>query len=440
MRRSAGRAIGVGLGAALGVLGQAAAQDRPLSAGFEEVYRVGGANAPEWAFFEGSSPTGFDAAGNLYVLDRQAGRVVVIDPRGGLLRTIGRKGQGPGELNRPMGLAVWRDGRLVVSDLGHAAYQIFAPDGELERFVRVASGENPLASMGEMNAVVRPYPGGEALIGQGAPSPLAALSGLLGEMLGPADENADPRVDDRGLERIDLATDAVSFTPVLQAWRAAREEQSEATSVEDMLDPSSMFGMMMGKQLFFEPRFFWDLLPDGSIAYSDSSAYAVKFAEPGGPATDALSRPIQPEPVTRRIRSATVERALRRQESDMNDPRSAEATAGLENVMPGFAEGLARSMREEIENREFHPEVPVVRDLRATWEGRLWIQRRGEEPWDDEGPIDVFGTERRYVGTFAAEDIEMPEAFGPDGLVAYWEFDELDVPTIVVRRLPAEVR
>ena len=34
----------------------------------------------------------------------------------------------------------------------------------------------------------------------------------------------------------------------------------------------------------------------------------------------------------------------------------------------------------------------------------------------------------------------MPAAFGPDGLVVYWEFDGLDVPTIVVKRLPEAVR
>jgi hypothetical protein len=32
---------------------------------------------------------------------------------------------------------------------------------------------------------------------------------------------------------------------------------------------------------------------------------------------------------------------------------------------------------------------------------------------------------------------EIPSAFGPDGLAAYVELDELDVPTVVVRRLPA---
>ena len=34
----------------------------------------------------------------------------------------------------------------------------------------------------------------------------------------------------------------------------------------------------------------------------------------------------------------------------------------------------------------------------------------------------------------------MPEAFGPDGLVAYWELDELDVATIVVKKLTEELR
>jgi len=34
----------------------------------------------------------------------------------------------------------------------------------------------------------------------------------------------------------------------------------------------------------------------------------------------------------------------------------------------------------------------------------------------------------------------MPGAFGPNGLVAYWELDELDVPIVVVRRIPASLR
>ncbi len=41
----------------------------------------------------------------------------------------------------------------------------------------------------------------------------------------------------------------------------------------------------------------------------------------------------------------------------------------------------------EIDQR-YYPEIPVLRGLATTWDGRIWVQRRGEEPGTD-GPIDV---------------------------------------------------
>lgn len=55
-------------------------------------------------------------------------------------------------------------------------------------------------------------------------------------------------------------------------------------------------------------------------------------------------------------------------------------------------------------------------------------------------PIDVVTRDGRYVGTFAEGAMTMPVAFGPDGLAAWVELDELDVPTVIVRRLSEEVR
>ena len=117
--------------------GAATAQDRPLAADFEEVYRAGGLSAPEWAQFVDPPRMGFDAAGNLYVLDES--RVVVIDSGGDLVRTVGREGEGPGEFQSPAAIVVWRDGRFGVVDIGHLAYQLFGPEGELERFVRMSA-------------------------------------------------------------------------------------------------------------------------------------------------------------------------------------------------------------------------------------------------------------------------------------------------------------
>ena len=99
--------------------------------------------------------------------------------------------------------------------------------------------------------------------------------------------------------------------------------------------------------------------------------------------------------------------------------------------------------------------------LRATWKGTLWVLRTpgGGWPWETDetgdltplgknllqldrepAPIDVVTADGRYVGTFPAGATRMPVAFGPGGLAAFVEFDELDVPTVIVRRLPEKVR
>ena len=446
-RRSARAAFSIVAGAAaLGAAGdRTAAQDRPLGAEFPEVYRVGGLNAPAWAFFEGREPTGFDAAGNLYVLDGQASQVVVIGPDGGLVRTVGREGQGPGEFDGAENLFVWRDGRFVVVDLGQNAYQVFGADGELERYVPMGGGTGPLSmsSFTNLRMRTRSDPAGDALIAQGMPSLLDAFSGLfeqLAEMTGHAVETPEPGVDDRGLERLDLSGDVLSTAPILQGWRAPRLEIQQDLTIENFDDPSTMAGLMNSLR-YFEPFMTWDVLPDGTIAYSDSTAYAIKLAAPEGPVTDVLRRPIHAEAVTDRIRRAAIDRELR--QLDERESRDPEMIPELAEFREAMAEARAESIaaeRKAAAEREFYPEIQVVRDVKATWEGGLWIQRRGEDPWDDKGPIDVFGANRRYVGTFARNEPGMPAAFGPDGLVVFWEFDELDVPTIVVKRLPVEVR
>ena len=441
-----GRPLGVALGVVLATAGRAAAQDRPLTADFEEIYRVGGINAQEWAFFEDSVPTGFDGAGNLYLLDRQASQVVIVDPQGGLVRTLGREGEGPGEFNEVAQFWVWRDGRYVVQDMGHGAYQVFSPTGELERFVRMGAGAGPLAMMGGMRLEVRPDPAGGALIAQGMPSMMGeamssmveAMAEAFGEDVG---EVPEPGVDERGLERLDVTGDVVSATPVLQVWRVPSEDTQAEFDMEDLLNPVNLVGLVDNIR-YYEPGFFWDLLPDGTIAYSDSTAYAIRIARPGGEVVDELRRPLSPEAVTDRIRRASIENAIREFEEvgalgvEGGNPELAEIAEAMAPMM----REMMNAFRKQAETRDFYPEIAVVRGVRATWDGALWIQRRGEEPWDNAGPIDVFNADREYVGTFAAEDLDMPVAFGPGGMVAHWEFDELDVPTLVVRRLPEEVR
>jgi hypothetical protein len=56
-----------------------------------------------------------DDAGSIYVLDQQSSHIKVFDKTGKYVRTIGRKGQGPGELENPMTLSFNRTkGELAV--------------------------------------------------------------------------------------------------------------------------------------------------------------------------------------------------------------------------------------------------------------------------------------------------------------------------------------
>ena len=90
--------------------------------------------------------------------------------------------------------------------------------------------------------------------------------------------------------------------------------------------------------------------------------------------------------------------------------------------------------RARIDNLEFFPEIPVIRGLAVTWDGEIWVLRRGEGPASD-GPIDVLATDGRYLGSYRAGVTVIPDAFGPVGLVAFIERNELDVQTVVVKRV-----
>ena len=186
------------------------------------------------------------------------------------------------------------------------------------------------------------------------------------------------------------------------------------------------------------PRVIWDVLPDGTIGYFDSTAYEINLVGADGGAKGALERPLRPEAVTDRIRSAVIDHRIKEMEE-----RLKESLAELAETMPEALKEVREAQegaRKRIRNQEFYPEIPVLRGLRATWDGSFWVQRRGADPWDDNGPIDVLGPGGEYRGTFARGEPGMPLAFGPDGLIAFVEHDEMDVATIVVKRLPEEVR
>ncbi len=98
---------------------------------------------------DAGKPTGLSVGpdGNIYAADTHYSRIVVFSPDGRLLRTIGRKGDGPGQFRLPTDVAFDADGFIYVSEYGgHDRISKFAPDWRfLADFGTPDSGEAALA-------------------------------------------------------------------------------------------------------------------------------------------------------------------------------------------------------------------------------------------------------------------------------------------------------
>lgn len=328
-------------------------EDRPLVLELSEVYRIGSAGAvADWELLNVVRGAGFDEAGNLYFLN-SPNRVVTVGPDGDVLRQFGRTGGGPGEFGDAGQLDVWPRGRIVVSDLRRRAFHFFGPEGVFERMVRMAFDMPDLDVLRDI------------------------LYWTRSEAFGAFPDRRGAAIFSDGVRKIvrtDLSSDEARAEPFVEAWAPPGTEAKFGSLAEVASGP--LWG--------FEPPLVFDALPGGGIAFSDSSAYAIKVTGPSGQVVRILRRPIVPQPVTDRLKRAEIDRQLGELSPD-DDPGG--------NVPPttrAMATVFRSGRVEAIEEMRFFPEVPVL--------------------------------------------------YGPDGLVAFIGRDEYDVPVIEVKRLPPGIR
>ena len=103
-----------------------------------------------------------DASGNVYVLDGQAGELVKFDAEGGVVWRVGRKGEGPGELDNPAGIAMRDNGALVITNRNRSRINQWDADGN---FVSaLALNEPPLALPSNGFPFLGGFAGADALV------------------------------------------------------------------------------------------------------------------------------------------------------------------------------------------------------------------------------------------------------------------------------------
>lgn len=393
------------------------APDRILDWAPEEVYAVGGFDAPEWATFGGVDQLGFDGEGNLYILDQQTASVTVVSPEGDFLRTIGTRGEGPGEIGNASGMAVFPDGRVAISDLGKRGIVVYDARGEWLGNVAVDLAEEGLPA-GDMTV----HPSGMILSAQA----------MRIRMQGEGDVNVTMGEPDSRPVRLYGIDEGVEGYEVVGAWNPPPPPEGDESTLEGG-DGGNRIMIRMSRLQAFEPGLHTAVLPDGRVAVVDSTAYRIELYTAEGEPAGVLERPVPPTPVTERIQDRERERRM---------AEAAEASGGRVTVIgPGGGGGgfdqaqMRRMMEDRVANMAFFPEVPVVEEMKADWEGRLWVQRSSGMPGEP-GVTDLVTPDGTYLGSLPADGLRIPQAFGPDGLVAVRELDDYDVATVRVLRVP----
>lgn len=394
--------------------------DRAIRADFEEVFRVGSFDGDVWETFGDIAGVSFDAAGNLYVLDRQANQITVIDSQGQFVRTIGQPGEGPGEFRMAMGFTAMPDGQVVVADLGHRAFQMFDADGAFDRMVSMSMDGGTLRL-----GPIQPHPSGTSVLSGGSGGGVVSMRG------GGPGGAAAPEPTGRPIELVSLEGDAAVATTIVTAWAPPPGEP-------ETMEGGGVSIRMGAMPRTFEPDLFVGALPDGGVVYSDSAAYVINVVGADGQAERVVRRPFRAERLTERMQDAERERRLAELEEG-EGPQVRMMVSG-----PGGGpqamnqEAIKAMMQGRIEQMQFYHELPVLMGLKTSWSGKIWAQRRGDSPTEP-GAIDVITSAGQYVGTYPAGETSVPSAFGPGGLAAYIEADEFEVPVVVVRRLPGIV-
>ena len=388
--------------------------DRIVAVERTHVWSIRGIDAPAWAAFGEVSDLAFDGEGNLHILDGSAGRITVIDVLGERVRSHGAPGQGPGEILAPGPLVVRADGSSALYDYGHLAWLHFDTLGAFVRLVR--AGEDGTQAPG---SEALPYPDG---------SIIAAGAGVVESGAG----YAIP-VFRYGRDGVGSEESGVGIAGAGEILFEARALPPPPPPVVDQVTlGGSTIAVRIPRERGFEPGLHLAILPDGRIAVADSFAWRVELREGTGTQVGVLERPIEPLPVTGALRDR--ERARRLAAAARGELPGFMISGRDGSMSPADRSSVQRFMEAQLENMVFTDYVPVIAGLGVDSRGTLWVARNSDEP-GVAGPTDLVSNEGAYLGTLAPGEVSLPRAFGPDGLAAWVNQDELGVFRILVNRL-----
>jgi len=121
----------------------------------ELVRTIGGLEAEENLSFNNPNDIVRDSAGNLYVLDTDNNRIQKLDSEGKFIKTIGRKGQGPGEFQAAHSMDIDSEDNLFVFDVRSRRIEVLSSDGKPLRTIKFRAFSSGRLRLLEQGLMVR---------------------------------------------------------------------------------------------------------------------------------------------------------------------------------------------------------------------------------------------------------------------------------------------
>lgn len=357
------------------------------------IYVLGGSSSnDELTSFRQISQLAFDNAGRLMIGQQRPPVLVAVDPTGRAISPLGRVGSGPGEVRAPASVSVVSDGTRAVWDLILRRVSLYDPSGR-------SIGDLRVTGIRETPAKLFPGPGRSLAY---APQ-VFRLNGRIA-IGGQLEESALSLP----LGYIDVASGKARR--VTSAWLA--QSTTVAPFERDLLAPVP----------------HWSASRSGYFVIADTITYRLRIVDSTG-VERRIERPLPPRGLTSRDEE-WARREMRNALIDASTGALRVAGAGSGGAGPG-QETMRRQVEQAIRNSPIARELQLIRALGIDWNDNIWVQRVASTV-SEPGPIDIIQRSGRYLGTLPSA--RFPDAFGPNGLVAFVETDADDAILIRVER------
>jgi hypothetical protein len=273
--------------------------------------------------------------GAIYVLDSQAQIIRAFDSGGTFLRTIGRKGNGPGELRGATAMFVTAGDTMLVADMGGQNLVRFGTDGS-----PLGTLEMPIMDGIPVKWVER-LDG--SVVVQSRFLDMAALGGAFG---GRGRGAAPPASSSAPVDRLLLRNPSGTIADTIFTLPGGQTMQVGGAR-----------GMTMR---LFAPEPMWTLGHDGGVYYGVNNEYSINVYDTGGALKRIVRRDVKRHPVTEETKvalKAAIVKAMQDQIASVGMAATAELVDAVSEMI------------------EFADYFPAIGNLLAGPNGTLWVQQ-----------------------------------------------------------------